>query len=178
MKTDLFQSCVYCWVFQICWHIECSTFTASLWDLKELNWNSITSTSFVRVMLPEAHLTPHSRMSGFRWVITPLWLSGSWRSFIVSRKSRLVPHTHNSCCLWIFLLNIIHETKPSILFPWWLLHPTETRLPMASSCMFLSALEILCFIQTLPKIPRYFYLLKYFSLRSNLIFTLSLFFAT
>ena len=29
MKTDLFQSCGHCWVFQICWHIEWSTFTAS-----------------------------------------------------------------------------------------------------------------------------------------------------
>ena len=24
VKTDLFQSCGHCWVFQICWHIECS----------------------------------------------------------------------------------------------------------------------------------------------------------
>ena len=24
MKTDLFQSCGHCWVFQICWHVECS----------------------------------------------------------------------------------------------------------------------------------------------------------
>ena len=29
MKTDLFQSCGHCWVFHICWHIECNTFTAS-----------------------------------------------------------------------------------------------------------------------------------------------------
>ena len=29
MKTDFFQSCGHCWVFQICWHIECSTFTTS-----------------------------------------------------------------------------------------------------------------------------------------------------
>ena len=29
MKTDLFQSGGHCWVFQICWHAECSTFTAS-----------------------------------------------------------------------------------------------------------------------------------------------------
>ena len=29
MKTDLFQSCGHCWVFQICWHIECHTLTAS-----------------------------------------------------------------------------------------------------------------------------------------------------
>ena len=35
-------------------------------------------------MLPEAHLISHSRMSGSRWVITPLWLSGSWRSFLYS----------------------------------------------------------------------------------------------
>ena len=32
-------------------------------------------------MLPKAHLTSHSRMSVSRWVITPLWLSGSWRYF-------------------------------------------------------------------------------------------------
>ena len=38
MKTDLFQSCGRCWVFQICWHIECSTFTASSFR----NWNSST----------------------------------------------------------------------------------------------------------------------------------------
>ena len=36
------------------------------------------------VMLPKARLTSHSRMSGSRWVITPLWLSGSWRSFLYS----------------------------------------------------------------------------------------------
>ena len=26
MKTDLFQSCGHCWVFQICWHIELQHF--------------------------------------------------------------------------------------------------------------------------------------------------------
>ena len=36
------------------------------------------------VMLPKAHLTSHSRMSCSRWVITPLWLSGSLRSFLYS----------------------------------------------------------------------------------------------
>ena len=47
MKTDLFQSCGHCWVFQICWHIEYITFTASSFRI----WNSSTeipSTSFVR----------------------------------------------------------------------------------------------------------------------------------
>jgi len=36
MKTDFFQSCGHCWVFQVCWHIECSTFTASSFRI----WNS------------------------------------------------------------------------------------------------------------------------------------------
>ena len=35
-------------------------------------------------MLSKAHLTSHSRMSGSRSVITPSWLSGSWRSFLYS----------------------------------------------------------------------------------------------
>ena len=35
-------------------------------------------------MFPKAYLTSHSWMSGSRWVITPLWLSGSWRSFLYS----------------------------------------------------------------------------------------------
>ena len=29
METDLFQSCGHCWVFQICWHVDCNTFTGS-----------------------------------------------------------------------------------------------------------------------------------------------------
>ena len=85
MKTDLFQSCGHCWVFQICWHIECSTFTASSFRM----WNSSAGTpshplALFIVILSKAHLTLHSRMSGSRWVITPLWLSRSWRSFSYS----------------------------------------------------------------------------------------------
>ena len=38
MKTDLFKSCGHCWVFQICWHIQCSTLTASSFRI----WNSST----------------------------------------------------------------------------------------------------------------------------------------
>ena len=85
MKTDLFQSCGHCWVFQICWRTECSTLTASPFRI----WNSSTGIPspplvlFV-VMLPRANLSSHSRMSGSRWVITLSWLSGSWRSFLYS----------------------------------------------------------------------------------------------
>ena len=35
-------------------------------------------------MLPKAHSTSHSRMSGSRWVSRPSWLSASWRSFLYS----------------------------------------------------------------------------------------------
>ena len=38
MKTDLFQSCGHCWVFQICWHTDWSTFTTSSFRI----WNSST----------------------------------------------------------------------------------------------------------------------------------------
>ena len=77
MKTDLFQSCGHCWVFQICWHIECTTFTASSFR----TWNISTGfpsppLALFVVMLSKGHLTAHSRMSGSRWVITPSWLSG------------------------------------------------------------------------------------------------------
>jgi len=72
MKTDLFQFCGHSSVFQICWHIGCSTFTAScfrIWN-KSTGIPSLPLALFV-VMLPKAHLTSHSRMSGSRWVITP-----------------------------------------------------------------------------------------------------------
>ena len=65
VKTDLFQSCGHCWVFQIFWHIECSSFTASSFRI----WSSSTGIpspplALFVVMLPKAHLTPHSRLSG------------------------------------------------------------------------------------------------------------------
>ena len=83
MKTALFQSCGHCWVFQTCWHIECSTFTASSLRI----WNSSTGIpspplDLFLLMLTNAHLTSHSMMSGSRLVITSSWLSGSWRSFL------------------------------------------------------------------------------------------------
>ena len=85
MKTDLFKSCSHCWVSQICWHIECNTFTASSFRI----WNSSTGIpspplALFVVMLPKAHLTSHSGMSGSTLLITPSWLSGSWRSFLYS----------------------------------------------------------------------------------------------
>ena len=85
MKTYLFQSCGHCWVFQMGWHTECSTFTASSFRI----WNSSTGIlppplALFIVMLSKAHLTSHSRMCSSRWVIAPSWLSGLWRPFLYS----------------------------------------------------------------------------------------------
>ena len=109
MKTDLFQSCGHCWLFQICWHIECSTFTASSFRI----WNSSTGIPspplavFV-VMLPKAHLTSHSRMSGSRWVITPSWLSGSWRSFLYSSSVYLPPLLNIFCFYQVHTISVLY----------------------------------------------------------------------
>ena len=64
--------------FPNCWHIECSTFTASSFRI----WNSSTGIpspplALFIVMLPKAHLILHSSTSSSRWVITPSWLCGS-----------------------------------------------------------------------------------------------------
>ena len=84
MKTYLFQSCGHCWVFQICWHIECSTSAASSFRI----WNRSTGIpspplALFVVMFPNSHLTLtlHSWMSGSKWVVTSLWLPGRNRRF-------------------------------------------------------------------------------------------------
>ena len=81
-----FRSCGHCWVSHVCWHIECSTLTASSFRI----WNSSAGIlspllPLLVVMLPKAYLTSHSSMSGSRWVTAkPSWLSGSLRSFLYS----------------------------------------------------------------------------------------------
>ena len=57
MKTDFFQSCGHCWIFQICQCIECSTFTVSF-----SAWSSSAGIPppplvLLIVMVPKAHLT-------------------------------------------------------------------------------------------------------------------------
>ena len=84
-KTDLFQSCGHCWVFQICWHIECSTFSASSFMI----WSSSAGIpspplALFIVMLPKAPLTSHSGIPGSRCVTTPSWLFGLLRHFLYS----------------------------------------------------------------------------------------------
>ena len=80
---DLFQSCGHCWIFQICWHIECSTFSASSFRI----WNSSTGIpshllALFIVMLSKAHLTSNSRIlqSWAKAMVFPVVMYGceSW----------------------------------------------------------------------------------------------------
>ena len=57
MKTDCFQSCGDCWVFQICWHVECSTFTASSFRI----WNSSTG-------IPSPPIMVNSILYDLMWI--------------------------------------------------------------------------------------------------------------
>ena len=62
MKTELFQSYGHCWVFQICWHIECSTLTASsshVWTPKSQHTAEQPLTG--KCWIPPKKDTPHPR---------------------------------------------------------------------------------------------------------------------
>ena len=85
MKTDLFQSCGQCRVFQFCWPNECHSLTTSSFRI----WNSSAGIpspplALFVVTLSKAHLTSHSRIFGSKWVTTPSWLSRSLRAFLYS----------------------------------------------------------------------------------------------
>ena len=58
-------------------------------------------------MLPKAHLTLHSRVSGSRWVIIPSWLSGSWRSFLYSSSVY--------CCHLFLIYSVYVRSIPFIM---------------------------------------------------------------
>ena len=115
MKTDLFQSYGHCWVFQTSWLIDCSTFTASSFRM----WNSSTGIpspplALFVVMLPKAHLTSHTRMSGSWWVITPSWLSGLWRSFLYT-SSVYSCHFFLISSASVKLVSVSHSVVPDSL---------------------------------------------------------------
>ena len=108
MKTDLFHPVATVErVFQICWHIECSTLTET--SIRILNSSTRISSpplALFVVMLPKAHLMSCSRMSDSRWVgyIFPF-------SFAFSRLSSflsyLYPRPNTWSYPWVFFLTLI-----------------------------------------------------------------------
>ena len=77
-----FSAWGHCQVFQTGWPIECTTLTAPSFRIWKLSAGiSSPPLALFLLLLPKAHLTLHSRMSGSRWVITPPWLSRIIRPF-------------------------------------------------------------------------------------------------
>ena len=118
VKTDLF----WIWVFQICWHLESSTFTASSFRI----WNSSAGSpspplALFIATLPKAHLTSHSRMFGSRGVTSALWLSRSQRPFsysvsVYSCHLFLIISVSLSSLLYLSFIVLVF----SEMFPWYL----------------------------------------------------------
>ena len=106
MKTDLFQHCGHCWVLQICWRIQCSTFIApSLGFLNSSAEISSPPLALFVVMLPKAHFTSYSSISGFTWVTPASFLSQSLWPFLYSssvHSSYLFLISSAFVCLWFF----------------------------------------------------------------------------
>ena len=139
MTSDLFQSCGYCWVFQICWHIECSTFTASSFRI----WNSSAGIlspplALSVMMLPRAHLTSHTRMSGLRWVNTPSWLSGSCSPF---------PYSSSVYSYHLFLIS--SASVRAIPFPSFIVPILAWNVPLILS-IFLKRSPVFCILLFSP----------------------------
>ena len=87
MKTDFFQSCGHCWVFQICWRIECSTFTASSFRI----WNSST-----RIPSPPLALSQCWSFYSFLHIL-PYMVKKSliWNSLLACRASLMAQMVKN-----------------------------------------------------------------------------------
>ena len=108
MKTDLFQSCSHCCVFQICSHSWCSAFTASPFRI----WNSSTGipspplASFL-VMLPKAHLTSYSRISGLmsNHTIVIIWVMKIL--FVQFLGVFLPPLLNIFCFCWVHTISVL-----------------------------------------------------------------------
>ena len=79
MRIDLFQSCGYGWVFQICWHIECNTLRESSFRVMNSSIGiPLHPLALLTAVVRKACLTSHSRRSGSGWLATSSWILGSF----------------------------------------------------------------------------------------------------
>ena len=94
------------------------------------------------VLLPNVHLMSQSRMSGSRWVTTPLWLSWSLRSFLYSYS---VHSFHlflisSSSSVRSFLSFIV----PILAWKFPLISPIFLRKALVFLLLFLSSISLYC----------------------------------
>ena len=59
-------------------------------------------------MLPKAHLTLHSRMSGSGWVIVPSWLSRSWGSFCTVFLCIFSTSSYIFCFCYVHTVSVLY----------------------------------------------------------------------
>ena len=139
--------------FPVCWHIECSTLTASFFRI----WDSSAGITphplaLVLVRLPKAHLTSHFRMSGSRWVTTPLCLSGSLRAFlyrysgyschlslISSASVRFLPFLSSLVSIFAWSIPLVSPVflKISLVFPFLLFSSISLYCSLKKAFSFL-----------------------------------------
>ena len=85
-------------------------------------------------MLPKAHMTSQPCMSGSRWVITPLWLTGSSRPFLNSSSVY-------SCHLFLIssasVRSIVFLSFIVPIFAWNVPFPSVQFSSVAQSCLIL-----------------------------------------
>ena len=138
-----FQSCGHCWVFQICWHIECSTFTPSSFRMwKSSNGIPSLPLALFIVMLSKAHFTSHSRVSGSRWVIC---------------------HHGYACHEDLFCIALLHILATSSHYLLLLLGPCQFCPLFMPNCMKCS-LGITNFLEEISSLPHSIVFLYFFAL--------------
>ena len=139
LKTDIFQCCCHCWIFQICWYTECSTLIASLFrilnSLAEMPSPLLVFIVFIVMLHTLRSLTP--------WVSTSSFLSRSLRSFLYS-------FSIYSCHLFLISFTSIR----SILFLIFILPILAQNVPLISRVILKRSLVY----------PSYFFPLYFFAL--------------
>ena len=93
MKIGLFQSCGHCWAFQICWHIECSTFSAS--SFRILNSSVLSIGMFQRL---------HRASWYYKWFLIYLKFTCNWHAVLLFAESGSPPWLTTSIVCWLYFL--------------------------------------------------------------------------
>ena len=111
-----------CWVFQMYWHNDCSSLTASCFRI----WNSSAGIlspplALFIVIIPKAHLSSYSRMSGSRLCII---------LYIFGNSKKIFFQILGNSMLRAVLFMLTGGTKFSfIIFPSTILFPWKIKSP-------------------------------------------------
>ena len=146
MKTDLFQSCGHCWDFQLLAYWVQYSKSSSL-----RVWSSSAGILppplvFLVVMLHKAHLTSHSRISGSRWVTTPLWLSRSLRPFLYSSFVYYC-HLFLISCAYVRSLQLLSFTMLILAWEVPLVSPIFLKKSLVFTILLFSSVSLHCSLE-------------------------------